>query len=182
MHSQPGVGSTFTVHLEAPVCHSDESRARMAVRYNTQPSSPTQQQLGSMALVVEDNLINQMLVVMLLKTMGYDRVTTAENGQQAIELAQTMRFDVILMDSQMPVMDGNVATHTIRQQLGPNRHTRIIAITANVQPEDEIAARSVGIDAFVTKPINADKLREALNCFPRAPKLPSEDVDADQKQ
>ena len=114
-------------------------------------------------LVVEDNLINQKITCKLLSKLGYDSVV-AENGLQALEKLQQQRqaFALILMDCRMPVMDGLQATQAIRTQ-GDN--ITIIALTANNSDDDREACLGVGMDEFLTKPINKDQLQAVLQQF-----------------
>lgn len=114
-------------------------------------------------LVVEDNLTNQKITCKLLNKLGYDSVV-AENGLQALEMLQQQRqaFALILMDCRMPVMDGLQATQAIRTQ-GDN--ITIIALTANNSADDREACLAVGMDEFLTKPINKDQLQAVLQRF-----------------
>jgi len=86
----------------------------------------------------------------------------AGDGQQAIEAAEREVFDVILMDLQMPVMDGLEATRSIRARAGPNRATRIIGLTAAVGPEFERQCRDAGMDDYMGKPVQRDTLMKRL--------------------
>ena len=110
-------------------------------------------------LLVEDNAVNQRLAVYLLEKLGY-RVRIANNGEEAVRLAQTLPYAVILMDCQMPVMDGFEATRQIRQREQQRRP--IIAMTANAMQGDRERCLAVGMDDYVSKPINATQLREVL--------------------
>ena len=112
-------------------------------------------------LLVEDNPVNQMLAHALLEGMGGlgDLVL---NGQQAIEAAQKKRYDIILMDIQMPVLNGMVATQTIRSQPGPNQYTPVIALTANAMHSDKEKYLQAGMNALLTKPFTKAGLREIV--------------------
>ena len=114
-------------------------------------------------LLAEDNPTNQRLILTLLRKAGYD-VVIANNGQEAVDLAHTTRFDAILMDMQMPVMGGLDATREIRRRehaAGIPR-TPIIAMTANVLPEDRQACLEAGMDAHIGKPVRARMIEEQL--------------------
>ena len=107
-------------------------------------------------LVVEDNVVNQKLMELLLKSGGYD-VTVAANGEEAVRIATTETFDAILMDVQMPIMDGVTASRRIREcerELPPpGRHVPIIAVTAHVMKWNRDQCVHAGMDDFLAKPI-----------------------------
>jgi|GEM_PF-3054404 len=113
------------------------------------------------ALVVDDNPINQRLLTVLLETEGHT-VTVAKNGREAVEAAMRDTFDVILMDVQMPVMDGVQATRRIRSLPAPARNVPIIALTADALAGAEERYRSAGMDTYLSKPLNAAALFEKL--------------------
>ncbi|MCB1820665.1 MAG: PAS domain S-box protein, partial [Candidatus Competibacteraceae bacterium] len=115
---------------------------------------------GSRLLLVEDNLTNQLVAQDLLKKMGLS-VTIANNGREAVEQASVQRFDVILMDLQMPEMDGLEATKRLRA-LPEGQTVPIIAMTAAVMSADREASLSVGMNDFITKPIDVNKLTSIL--------------------
>lgn len=120
---------------------------------------------GSMVhvLVVEDQLINQRVVEGYLEKTGC-KVTIANNGQEALTLTMEQRFDVILMDCQMPVMDGYEATRKIRQreQQHISGYTPIIALTAYAMEEDRLRALNAGMDEVLNKPIQREQLIKTL--------------------
>ncbi|MEZ4772892.1 MAG: response regulator [Bacteroidia bacterium] len=110
-------------------------------------------------LLVEDNLINQKVATKLLEKIGYS-VVLAENGLKAIEALEKASYDLILMDIQMPVMNGLEATRIIRkkyEQYG-KRGPVIIALTANTMPEDQSDCKEAGMDDFIPKPVRQDVL------------------------
>lgn len=111
-------------------------------------------------LLVEDNATNQLLMRALLARIGAE-VMVAGNGAEAVEHACAEAFDVILMDLQMPVMDGLEATREIRRA-GLNRETRIVGLTAAVGPEFERQCREAGMDDYLSKPVQRDQLTLAL--------------------
>jgi CheY-like chemotaxis protein len=114
-------------------------------------------------LLAEDNPINQMLALHLLHKVGH-QVSVAENGQQAISHWQENKPQVILMDMQMPVMDGIEATLKIRQleQSTQTPATPIIALTANARDVDKQRCLDAGMNAFLSKPFNAQDLLNVL--------------------
>lgn len=110
-------------------------------------------------LLVEDNPTNQMVVKKMLEKMGYE-VEVADNGEAGVTAWQGSDFGAIIMDIQMPVMDGIEAARIIRQQ--EKNHIPIIALTANAQAEIEESCFAVGMDAFLTKPVNRGQLQTTL--------------------
>ncbi|OUR95781.1 hypothetical protein A9Q84_14870 [Halobacteriovorax marinus] len=111
-------------------------------------------------LVTEDNHINQLLAVKLLEKMGY-KADIAGNGAEAIKSLERQHYDVIFMDIKMPILDGIEATKIITKRWGKDR-PRIIAITANVQPQDKQKCLDAGMDDFIGKPILPNKLVQSL--------------------
>ena len=113
-------------------------------------------------LLAEDGLANQKLAVGLLKRWGHS-VTVVENGADAVDAWADGDFDVILMDVQMPVMDGLEATQAIRaKEVGRNRHVPIVAVTAHAMAGDREKCLSAGMDGYVTKPFKKQALYDAL--------------------
>src|SRR6185437_12617868 len=112
-------------------------------------------------LIAEDNVVNQKLALRLLQQMGY-RADVASNGLEAIESVQRQVYDVVLMDVQMPEMDGLAAARAICAKWRPNERPRIVAMTANAMQGDREACLAAGMDDYVTKPIRVEALVEAL--------------------
>lgn len=115
-------------------------------------------------LLVEDNLINQKVALRILAQHGY-KADTAINGQEALEAFKSKAYDLVLMDIQMPIMDGISAARSIRDKFGSER-PYIIAVTANVTPEDKKNCYEAGMNDFVTKPIRSDVLLAAIDKAP----------------
>jgi two-component system sensor histidine kinase/response regulator len=130
--------------------------------------APRVEQLPLDILLVEDHLINQKLIVLLLERWGH-RVTLAENGLQSIEILRIRRFDVILMDMMMPVMDGLEATRRIRtdEQARNGARTPIIAMTANAMRGDRETCLQAGMDGYIAKPIKSAELQALLQQYAR---------------
>jgi CheY-like chemotaxis protein len=112
-------------------------------------------------LLVEDNKINQKLALALISRLGLT-ADVAENGHDAVNAAVLKPYALILMDMQMPVMDGIEATKKIRLLNGPNAKTPIIALTANAMKDDQDACLTAGMNDFLTKPINRDNFKACL--------------------
>jgi len=108
-------------------------------------------------LLAEDNLINQKVAVAMLSSRGY-LVDTVLNGAAAVRAAATQPYDAILMDCQMPELDGYEATAAIRSHEGAGRHTQIIALTAGARQEDRERCLAEGMDSYLAKPVNKDAL------------------------
>jgi PAS domain S-box-containing protein len=114
-------------------------------------------------LLVEDNPFNQRVAVVLLERQGH-RVRVAENGKEAVDLCEKESYDVILMDVQMPEMDGMEATRRIRtQEQKTGRHTPIIALTAHAITGDRERFLAAGMDCYVTKPLRGEELVKAMH-------------------
>ena len=112
-------------------------------------------------LLVEDNAINRMVAVMLLQRMGCV-VTACENGQLAVDKAQAEDFDLILMDINMPVMDGLSATREIRALPGKPAQTPIVVLSADVMNESQAQAFGAGAQGFLSKPVQFADLRACV--------------------
>jgi GAF domain-containing protein/CheY-like chemotaxis protein len=118
-------------------------------------------------LLAEDNVVNQKLALRLLQQMGY-RADLASNGLEAVESVRRQTYDVVLMDVQMPEMDGLEATRRIRSTMPDGARPRIVAMTANAMQGDRDMCIEAGMDDYLTKPIRVDRLVEALsNVTPR---------------
>ena len=114
-------------------------------------------------LLAEDNPVNQKLARRVLEKMGH-KVTTVSNGIAAVDTLQKGDYDVVLMDVQMPVMDGLTATGRIRAfEKGKSRHIPIIAMTANAMEGDRERCLAAGMDDYLSKPMRFQDLAEALS-------------------
>lgn len=113
-------------------------------------------------LLAEDQIINRKIVIQLLEKKGWN-VKAVENGRLAFELASSQRFDIILMDVQMPEMDGYDATRNIRiAEKDKNYHTPIVAMTAHAMKGDREKCLEAGMDYYITKPVNPNELYETI--------------------
>ncbi len=122
-------------------------------------------------LLAEDNVINQMVAVAILSKAGYE-VDAVRNGVQAVAAATRQHYDAILMDCQMPQMNGYQATAAIRLQEGVARHTPIIALTAGARDEDRDHCLRVGMDEYLAKPLHKEPLLAMLREWATTPPDP----------
>ena len=151
-----GHGSTFRFSIRAPTAAPPAKNE--ATKAAMDPSMATRHPLR--ILLAEDNLVNQKLAIRLLRQMGYD-ADLAANGLDAITAIERQPYDVVLMDVQMPEMDGLDATREIVKRW-PDDRPRIVAMTANAMQGDREACLAAGMDDYVTKPIRVDALVDAL--------------------
>jgi CheY-like chemotaxis protein len=122
------------------------------------------QSLGIRILIAEDNLINQKLVLQLLKRQGH-QVDVAANGEEAVELFRRSPYPLVLMDAQMPEMDGYEATRAIRSLECDGQRAIIIALTANVMSGDRDRCLEAGMDDYLPKPIQAHEFYDSINAW-----------------
>jgi CheY-like chemotaxis protein len=139
------------------------------------PTPTRLKRAGLQVLLVEDNPVNQMLVLCLLEKQGH-HIETAQNGKEALAALQQQHFDLVLMDVQMPEMDGFEATKAIRfEEMQSGRHVPIIAMTAHAMKGDRERCLETGMDGYVAKPIQSEELTKVIDrLFPvRAADEPS---------
>jgi signal transduction histidine kinase/CheY-like chemotaxis protein len=155
VESVAGAGSTFTVRLAVLRIGDAHSDADLLIDQAEPDASPMDAR-DLMVLAAEDNPVNQLVLKTLLHQVGISPVIV-DDGAQAVEAWRARRFDIILMDVQMPVMDGPAATQAIRQleATGDRERTPIIALTANVMPHQIELYRQAGMDGHIAKPIDA---------------------------
>ncbi len=150
--SVPGQGSTFTVCL--PVSAAPAPTAAVDLPDAKTPS-------GLRVLVAEDNRTNQRVILGLLRKIGVEALLVS-NGMEAVDACQIERFDLVLMDCQMPILDGYGATRHIRQNLG-SAAPPIVALTAHALESDRADCLAAGMCGYLTKPILLDQLRQVVN-------------------
>jgi len=160
VESEQGKGTRFTVHL-APVLASAE-QVRSLLENENENENESQSLSGLRVLYAEDDPLNRLVVGVLLEDTGVV-LETVENGQQAVDrlLGGGERIDVVLMDLQMPVLDGNAATERIRAQHTPET-LPIIGLSAHALESQEQHARQVGMTGFLSKPVLRADLVRAL--------------------
>ena len=157
--SRAGAGSSFTFTLTLPVA------LNVAQPLHESEFGPldTSHNLEGVVLLVEDNVVNRMIGAETLKSFGLD-VLEAENGAQAVALLENQRVDLVLMDIQMPVLDGYGAARALRERESRLRLPRvpIVALTANAFDEDAAQSMAAGMDAHLAKPYSRLQLLELL--------------------
>jgi signal transduction histidine kinase/CheY-like chemotaxis protein len=127
-------------------------------------------------LVAEDNPVNQRVASHMLKKLGY-RCDIASNGKEAVEMFAQLPYDLVLMDCQMPEMDGYTAAQCIRQREETvGGHTPVIAMTANAMREDRARCLDAGMDGFIPKPIALEELETAMECWITSGAAPGPDI------
>jgi signal transduction histidine kinase/CheY-like chemotaxis protein len=173
LKSQLGKGSEFQFTLSlhtAPSTASATAPTSVPPTAGDTKASPTSAPAALSVLVVEDHPVNQRLAIGLLQRMGH-QPTLVGNGQEALDLLAKQRFDLVLMDMQMPVMDGLEATRRVRLREAEQRvrdlgaqaqassgHLPIIAMTANAMDSDRALCREAGMDGYVSKPVRSAAL------------------------
>jgi signal transduction histidine kinase/CheY-like chemotaxis protein len=158
--SQPGKGSRFWFDVEVPFINQE----RVAPVAPPAPADMSRAR-GARVLLVEDNPVNRQFALAVLKTVGA-MVSVAVDGSEAVRMAAEDEHDLILMDCQMPVMDGYEATRRIR---AAGNTTPVIALTANAMEGDRDRCAAAGMDDYLAKPIRPDTLRAAVAARARRP-------------
>jgi len=153
--SQEGVGSRFIFEIELPLGNRDNIEQISTKQIDIQRIATLK---NSHILLVEDNKINQEIILGLLKNSGII-IDIANNGEEAVERFKESEYELILMDLQMPIMDGYQATKIIRDS---NKKIPIIALTANAMREDIEKTQAVGMNEHLNKPIDIEKLYTTL--------------------
>ncbi len=156
VQSEPGKGSVFTFTVTANVAAWQAAAGQPTTALPAEDGRPMK------VLIVEDHPVNRMVLEAWMGTVGHQTVA-AENGKVAVEVAMVQPFDVIIMDVNMPVMDGLSATRALRAQAGPNEQTPIVVLSASARSEDHEAGFKAGADAYVNKPIDFGILAEVLS-------------------
>ena len=148
--AEPGVGATFTLVLPLKPAGADESQGARVAESETS---------ALRVLVTDDNATNRMVAELIMASIGAE-VICAENGQEAIDAFDRSPFDVVLMDLQMPVMDGLTATRTIREREAARGlpRTPVVVVSANIMPEQKAASAAAGADEHLGKPVRAEEL------------------------
>jgi signal transduction histidine kinase/CheY-like chemotaxis protein len=163
VESTPGVGSKFRIDLTLPngLAGRAASASSTTAQSLSAPAVASRAALDGAVLVVEDNPVNQEVAKVLLTSLGL-RVDVANDGAQALAMREAHRYDIILMDCQMPVMDGFQATTAIRQREGVSGRVPIVALTANAMEGDRNKCLAAGMDDYLSKPYSRAQLAEVL--------------------
>jgi len=174
VESTAGHGARFWFRIRAERVASGAD-SRQAARLADAGGLSQEQRLTGRVLVVEDNQTSQRVIKSLLNKLGLSIVVTADGQQGLAAITHGEPIDLVLMDLQMPVMDGYVATQNIRQWETENGRARcpIIALTADAFEEDRQRCLATGMDDFLTKPVSLDKLSTLLGRW-----LPAATMDA----
>jgi len=158
VESREGVGSTFWFTVRLGIASVAPSGAR-------EPLTPKQNAgNGYRILLAEDNPVNQMVACRTLQLMGYE-VDAVHDGRAAVTAWQNSDYDLILMDCQMPVLDGYDATREIRSLERAGQHIPIVALTAHAMQGDDLKCRAAGMDEHLTKPLDRQRLQFVLESF-----------------
>ena len=160
LSSKVGVGTTCTIKLNFPIVKQNKPVEPMAAiaKFDLE---------GKRILVVEDNAINQMVIKMITKRWDNTTAVYVANGQESIIALLSEQFDIVLMDLQMPVMDGYEATIAIRNGEAGENNTAIpiIAVTADVMETTKTRVKEIGMNDYLSKPIKAETLYEAIKAL-----------------
>jgi CheY-like chemotaxis protein len=163
VHSRAGVGSRFGFAMEFPL---DQADAPRQTTDSALGGLDGPMQLSGRVLLVEDNPVNRMIAVQMLQKLGA-QVLEVHDGQQAVQTLERQRVDLVLMDCQMPVMDGYAATQEIREyerRAGLSR-VPIVAMTAETFETDLRRAEQAGMDGHLAKPYTLNALRQVLQAW-----------------
>ncbi len=181
VESEPARGSTFRFTIRLPLAKNPMPPEREV------PDKPAGIPSSLQILLVEDNPANQKLAAYILEKRGH-QVDMAGDGRQGLVMAQQNKYDAILMDVQMPVMDGHEATKAIRAWEGDRSHVPIIALTAHAMKEDRERCLAAGMDGYLSKPIDGNELIALLESLaagaaraaPQPARVTSESMPAKQ--
>jgi CheY-like chemotaxis protein len=163
--STPGLGSTFFLKLNLPAAAASFGKGEERPEVEAPARTPRRTRR---LLLAEDNAINQKVAVHLLRKLGW-AADVAPDGKSACELVQKHKYELILMDCQMPVIDGYTATSLIRSSevSGTTARTPIIALTANAMEGERERCLGAGMDDYIAKPLQLDSLRRVLDRWSR---------------
>ena len=166
VHSRLGEGSRFSLRVSLPVAPAgvvaQDARAAASSRSGDRSRYRIPEQ--SRLLIAEDNVFNQKVAALTVAKLGV-HADLANNGLEALQMVQDFPYDLVLMDCQMPEMDGYEATRRIRDLGGDFTNLTIIALTANVMSGDRDKAHAAGMNGFLTKPLDKNELNDCLETW-----------------
>ena len=158
--SAPGAGSSFWFELELPA--GSEPAAQVVRRRDAHMAPRRANATGPLILVVEDSPVNRVVAIGVLERCGY-HAHAVNDGREALEALSSRNYDAVLMDCQMPEVDGYEATRELRRRENGARHTPVIAMTAHAMSGDRERCLQAGMDDYITKPVRAQTLTDTLS-------------------
>jgi signal transduction histidine kinase/ActR/RegA family two-component response regulator len=162
--SREGVGSTFWFTARLSNAAAEPTTPRLPTTAVPQAQPLGGAALGRRILLAEDNAVNEKVATRTLRTMGF-KVDAVSNGRAAVTAWETGLYDLILMDCQMPELDGYQATIEIRNRERGMRHIPIVALTAHAMKDDDLRCKAAGMDDYLTKPIDRMRLQSCLEKY-----------------
>jgi PAS domain S-box-containing protein len=159
VNSKESVGSIFTVTIPMKLGKPEELNLTAKKKKSRSPHMHDLERRS--ILLTEDNEVNLKLTHIILKKLGL-KADTAHNGNEAIEMLKQQNYDIVLMDIQMPVMDGTTATQIIRNEFPPEKQPYIIAMTAHAMASDAERFLRTGMNDYISKPVKINLLKDAL--------------------
>jgi CheY-like chemotaxis protein len=169
-------GSIFHFTIVLPVIEATQPAKLVNNLGYSLPDKTSFEQSPMKILIVEDNIFNQKIVFLMLQKLGY-QAEVVNNGSECLNIIfdqeSNLAFDLILMDVQMPVMDGLTATKMIRKSTSSHTHPWIVALTADVLPEDRQACIDSGMNDYISKPIKIKEIERSLSEYAKKRALPS---------
>ena len=167
VESELGEGTTFWFTINLKLAEADN--ALQPATNGPGSNNEVDNKKSIRLLVAEDNTDNRDLAVMMLEGIGYTNITTAENGEEALAKTGAEYFDLILMDCQMPIIDGYEATKRFRQQKKSHQQVPVIALTAHAMRGDREKCIAAGMNDYISKPFSSEELQSAIErCFQAA--------------
>jgi CheY-like chemotaxis protein len=157
VESEPGRGSKFVLSVPFALAHGAGKAEAREKPFSETSRTPA----GARVLVVEDNVVNRKLVQRMLEKLGC-AVKLAEDGAQALEVAAGQEFDLVLMDWQMPGMDGLETTRRLKRLWSADRQVPVVALTASAMEGDRVACLEAGMSDYLTKPLGMAELAGVL--------------------